>query len=94
MPEMIVTFRWPDGGEEPCYSPSSVIAELFAPGEDYPLQEFLTRARIALERASARVERKYGFPCSRAMASLDRIEARAAPFAASADARVACIALQ
>ena len=93
MPEMIVTFRWPDGAEEPCYSPSSVIAELFAPGEDYPLDEFLTRARIALERASGRVERKYGFPCSRAMASLDRIETRAAPFGADADARVRCLSI-
>ncbi|MGG7565481.1 MSMEG_0570 family nitrogen starvation response protein [Rhodovulum sp. DZ06] len=92
MPETIVTFRWPDGTEEPCYSPSSVIAEMFAPGAAYPLSDFLARARIGLERASGRVERKYGFRCSRAMASLDRIEARAA--ACPEDARILCVSIQ
>ncbi len=93
MPEMHWTLRWPDGGEERCYSPSSVITELFTPGQSYPLPEFLNRARIAMERASNRVERKYGFACSSAMDQLDRIETRAAGFEGQPDARVTCLSI-
>ena len=78
MPETYWTVRWPDGTEERLYSPSSVVAELFTPGETYPLDDFLTRARIAMERASNRVEKKFGFACSSAMAQLDAIEAAGA----------------
>lgn len=91
MPETFWTIRWPDGSEERCYSPSSVVQELFAPGETYSLLEFRQRARVAMERASDRVARKYGFACSSAMAQLDRIEARVAHFEAEADASVTCI---
>ena len=78
MPETFWTVRWPDGAEERLYSPSTVVAELFEAGKTYPVPDFLTRARIAMERASARVERKYGYACSSAMDQLDRIEARIA----------------
>ncbi len=93
MPEMHWTLCWPDGSEERCYSPSSVITELFSPGQSYPLDEFLHRARIAMERASGRVERKYGFACSSAMAQLDRIERRVADFEGQPDARVTCLSI-
>lgn len=93
MPETYWTIRWPDGSEDRCYSPSSVVAELFSAGQSYPLDEFLTRARIAMERASARVERKFGFACTSAFGELDRIEARAETFAGSPDARVACLSV-
>ena len=52
MPEMHWTIRWPDGAEERCYSPSSVITDWFEPGQSYPLTEFLHRARSALNSAS------------------------------------------
>lgn len=91
MPETYWTIRWPDGTDERCYSPSTMIAELFTAGETYPLEDFLTRARTGLERASDRVARKYGFACSSAMAQLDRIEARAADFAGDSDATVTCL---
>lgn len=90
MPETYWTVRWPDGREEQLYSPSSVISELFSAGQSYPIDDFLTRARIALERASNRVERKYGFACTSAMAQLDRIEATTATFP-SGD--VACLSI-
>ncbi|WP_425101945.1 MSMEG_0570 family nitrogen starvation response protein [Tropicibacter sp. S64] len=93
MPEMYWTLRWPDGSEERCYSPSSVITELFIPGQSYPLPEFLHRARIAMERASNRVQRKYGFACSSAMDQLDRIERRVADFEGQTDARVTCLSI-
>ncbi|MGR3366532.1 MAG: MSMEG_0570 family nitrogen starvation response protein [Sagittula sp.] len=93
MPEMHWTLRWPDGSEERCYSPSSVITELFTPGQSYPLPDFLLRARIAMERASNRVERKYGFACSSAMDQLDRIERRVADFEGQPDAQVTCLSI-
>ncbi|NIZ15553.1 MSMEG_0570 family nitrogen starvation response protein [Phaeobacter sp. HF9A] len=93
MPEMHWTLRWPDGSEERCYSPSSVITELFTPGQSYPMPEFLQRARIAMERASGRVRRKYGFACSSAMDQLDRIEQRVADFEGQTDAQVTCLSI-
>ncbi|WP_121629023.1 MSMEG_0570 family nitrogen starvation response protein [Tropicibacter alexandrii] len=93
MPEMHWTLRWPDGSEERCYSPSSVITELFTPGQTYPLPDFLHRARIAMERASNRVERKYGFACSSAMDQLDRIERRVAEFEGQQDPHVTCLSI-
>lgn len=93
MPEMHWTLRWPDGSEERCYSPSSVITELFTPGQSYPMPEFLQRARIAMERASNRVRRKYGFACTSAMAQLDRIEQRVGDFEGQTDAQVTCLSI-
>jgi len=80
MPEMRFVIRWPDGSAETCYSPSLVVKDFFAPGESYLLAEFLERSRSALNRASERVEAKYGWRCSRALAQLARIEAAAKTF--------------
>lgn len=91
MPETTWTVRWPDGTEEALYSPSSVVAELFSPGTSYPLPDFLTRSRIAMERASNRVAAKYGFACTSAMAQLDRIETRVAMFDMDAGHTVTCL---
>jgi uncharacterized repeat protein (TIGR04042 family) len=88
MPEMRFFVRWPDGAAEACYSPSLVIKDYFAPGETYPLAEFLARSRVALNIASERVRAKYGRPCSRALAQLARIESAADAFANVRDARV------
>ena len=77
MPEMRFRIRWPDGRQEACYSPSLVIKEFFAPGESYRLPDFLARSRDALTIASERVRARYGFPCSRALGQLGRIEAEA-----------------
>jgi uncharacterized repeat protein (TIGR04042 family) len=79
MPEMRFDIRWPDGKRESCYSPSLVIKEFFSPGQDYPVADFLARSREALGIASARVEAKFGFPCSRALGQLARIEAGCKP---------------
>ncbi|QFR33821.1 MSMEG_0570 family nitrogen starvation response protein [Ancylobacter sp. TS-1] len=89
MPEMRFTVRWPDGTVEGCYSPSLVIKDYFTPGESYPLADFLGKSREALTIASQRVEARYGFPCSRAMGQLARIEAAARNFSSLSNARVA-----
>jgi uncharacterized repeat protein (TIGR04042 family) len=88
MPEMYFRLRWPDSAETSHYSPSLIIKDYFAPGEELELKVFLERARTALTIASDRVRAKYGFPCSQAGASLSSIEQRAAPFQRQRDARI------
>lgn len=77
MPEVIFHIRWPDGSEERCYSPSTIIHDHLTAGNNYPLPEFVARARAGLNAASDRVAARYGFACSSAMDQLARIEARA-----------------
>ena len=89
MPEMRFVIRWPDGVVESCYSPSLVIKEFFAPGESYPLADFVERSRTALHIASERVAAKHGHACSRAAAQLAQIEAVAKTFVDLPEARVA-----
>ncbi len=90
MPEMRFVIRWPDGRRETCYSPSLVVRDFLREGETYQLDDFLVRARTALNAASERVRQKYGHACSLALGQLARIEAAAAAFAQSADAEVVC----
>jgi uncharacterized repeat protein (TIGR04042 family) len=91
MPEMRFVVRWPDGSEDACYSPSTAIAAHLSAGAAYPLPEFLARVRAGLQAASERVRARYGFPCSRALGELDRIEAQARRFEAG---DVTCLSLR
>jgi uncharacterized repeat protein (TIGR04042 family) len=93
MPELYFQVRWPDGEVESCYSPSTIIREFFVPGQNYPLADFLARSRDGLSRASARVEAKYGMPCSHALGQLARIEQAGRRFAATENAEVAVLAI-
>lgn len=88
MPEMRFLIRWPDGQQESCYSPSLVIKDVFAVGASYPLDTFVATARDALTIASERVRARYGFPCSRALGQLARIESAAARFDGASGAEV------
>jgi uncharacterized repeat protein (TIGR04042 family) len=88
MPEMYFRLRWPDSAETSHYSPSLVIKDYFAPGEEMELTDFLERARTALTIASDRVKAKYGFACSRAGASLSSIERRAATLLGEENPRI------
>ncbi len=74
MPETSITVQLPDGSQQNCYSPSTVVRNYFSSGEELPVEEFLIKARKALNEASARVEAKFGFSCSGASASLANIE--------------------
>ncbi len=80
--------RWPNGANEVCYSPSLIIKEHVAVGQTYPLHDFLTRIRTALMIASDRVREKYGFPCSRALGQLARIETTAGRFDVNGDVTI------
>jgi uncharacterized repeat protein (TIGR04042 family) len=78
MPEMRFLVRWPDATETLCYSPSLIIHEYFAPGQEYSVTDFVARSRTALNIANDRVFAKYGFECTSAKAQLSEIERIAA----------------
>ncbi len=92
MPVMHFDIRWPDASESHCYSPSMVIKDYLVPGQSYPLPEFLSRTREALNVASDRVRAKFGFACSAAMDQLAQIERKAEHFSANPAAQVAVLA--
>ena len=70
--------EWPDGDREPLYSPSTVVEDVFTVGVAYPLPVFVELTRQAMTEASDRVRSRYGFPCTRAAATLATVEATAA----------------
>jgi uncharacterized repeat protein (TIGR04042 family) len=70
-----------------------VVSDYFTSGKDYPLDDFVSRAREALNIASERVRAKYGFACSAAMDQLAKIETEAERFADEPDATVKVIEL-
>lgn len=80
MPEIRFKIQWPDGSEEICYSPSTVIKKYLELDQDYDLLDFVDRARTGLNIASDRVRAKYGRPCGLAIAQLAEIEAKAIEF--------------
>jgi uncharacterized repeat protein (TIGR04042 family) len=94
MPEMRFRISWPDGSTESCYSPSLIIKDYFAVGQTYPLPDFLARSSTALTTASERVRAKYGYPCSRALAQLARIETAAQQFLCLTGAKVGVFAFE
>ena len=80
MPEINFKIQWSDGTQQTCYSPSLVVKQYFNPGEIYSLTEFVEKSRTALNIASDRVKKAYGFPCSRALGQLQQIESKAAEY--------------
>ncbi len=92
MPETTFTIRWPDGETEACYSPSSIVRDVFSPGADYPMAQFVALSREALTKASDRVKAKYGFACANAAAQLAAIENRARTYP-DPQAKVTCLSI-
>jgi uncharacterized repeat protein (TIGR04042 family) len=74
MPEILFTIQLPNGSEKQCYSPSTVVRDYFAAGEEMPVSEFRTRSRQAYAEASERVRAKFGFSCSSAASQLADLE--------------------
>ena len=91
MPEINFKIQWPDGHQETCYSPSLVVKKYFEPGETYTVTEFVEKSRESLTIASDRVQAKFGFPCSRALGQLQRIETTAQAYANKPDNKVTFI---
>lgn len=92
MPAMHFELRWPDATQTRCYSPSLVIKDYFQPGTSYPLPQFMTQVREALNIASERVRAKFGFACSSAMDQLDQLEQIAQRFETVPSALVQVVA--
>ncbi|WP_428243212.1 MSMEG_0570 family nitrogen starvation response protein [Gynuella sp.] len=80
MPAVNFYLRWPDGKEEQCYSPSTVIYQTFKAGDTMPLSEFMQKAESALSSASERVKASYGYYCSSASDQLSQLKHRASDF--------------
>lgn len=78
MPEVHFHVRWPDGSEDRCYSPSTVLKNHFKAGDTMSLDEFVERSGVALTEASERVANKFGYYCSSASDQLAVIRAKAA----------------
>ena len=91
MPETRFKIQWPDGSQETCYSPSSIIKEYFEPDREYALTDFLDRSRTALNIASDRVLAKYGRACGLAIGQLAEIEATADRFSSQPQSLVRVI---
>ena len=77
MPAVNFTVRWPDGIEDQCYSPSTVLCEHFKSGQEMTLADFVKKADKALNLASERVAAKYGYHCSSASDQLYTIKKKA-----------------
>lgn len=73
MPEMTVTARWPDGTVHEHYSPSLVMHDHLTAGGVYTVADFSSRSATALGKASERVRAQFGFACTSAAASAERI---------------------
>lgn len=77
MPSVNFTVKWPNGQSSNFYSPSTIVYEYFQKGQQWAGQEFLKQAEQALHAASERVRARYGFACSSAMDTLNRIQEQA-----------------
>lgn len=66
MPAVHFNVVWPDGESRQYYSPSTVLYEHLSEGEAYSTEDFSKRVFSALNKASERVQQKYGFACSAA----------------------------
>lgn len=91
MPEIHFRIRWPDGTDQQCYSPSSVILNHLSVGTKYTVADFMERARRSLSQASSRVEQIYGRPCSLALAQAEALEDHYATASFPDSAIVVCL---
>ena len=73
MPELTIKVKWPDQDIQELYSPSSVVEQYFEVGEKMTVSDFVNTGTEALQHASRRVEEKFGFACTSAMASIQHI---------------------
>jgi uncharacterized repeat protein (TIGR04042 family) len=92
MPVTHFVVRWPDGREERCYSPSTVVRDYLRPG-DYPLDTFLSSAHDALTAASERVREKFGYLCSSALDQWAALEHTAEAYRSHPAAQVTVVSV-
>lgn len=93
MPVTHFVVRWPDGKEERCYSPSTIVRDYLRPGA-YALDDFLACAHDGLEAASGRVREKFGYACSSALDQWSAIERTAKQFHSLPTAQVTVVSVE
>lgn len=76
MPSVNFHVLWPDGQSVTYYSPSTIVYEHFTAGALYSQEEFASRTRAALDEASERVYKKFGYYCTAAMAEQEKIDGK------------------
>ncbi len=92
MPEVMFKVKWPNGRIDDCYSPSTVIFDYLEEGESYSVKDFVELSSQALNLASERVFKKYGFRCTSAEVQLSKILANAKAF--TPEESVDCLSLE
>ncbi|QGZ65408.1 MSMEG_0570 family nitrogen starvation response protein [Paraburkholderia acidisoli] len=92
MPVTHFVVRWPDGTEERCYSPSTIVREYLKPGA-YALDDFLACAHAALDAASGRVREKFGYACSSALDQWQALERTATQYRSQPAAQVTVVSV-
>ncbi len=73
MPSVNFKVVWPDGDQVTYYSPSTIVHEHLSVGGHYSQTEFDARVSSALNAASERVYKKFGYYCTAASAELEKI---------------------
>ena len=73
MPSVNFKVSWPDGEQATYYSPSTIVYEHFEAGGEYTQAEFDARIHAALNAASDRVYKRFGYYCTAASAELEKI---------------------
>ena len=73
MPSVNFNVVWPDGEKTTYYSPSTIVYEHLEAGRLYTQTEFSKSIHAALNEASERVYKRFGYYCTAASAELERI---------------------
>jgi uncharacterized repeat protein (TIGR04042 family) len=73
MPSVNFKVIWPDGDQVTYYSPSTIVHEHLTAGTGYSQSEFNERIHTALNAASERVYKRFGYYCTAASAELEKI---------------------
>lgn len=66
--------EWPNHEQDRIYSPSSIIKTFFKPQEKLTVKQFNKTCKQSLDEASKRVQQKYGYACTSAIAEAERID--------------------
>ena len=80
--------EWPNGEIMECYSPSTIVRQYFKADDTLTIEELIAISTAALDRASERVEERFGFICAAAAEQNDKIICAAAGFESNAVVRI------
>lgn len=73
MPAINFNVQWPDGDTVSYYSPSTIIRDYFEERKSYSMDDFKEKSLSALDEASERVRKRFGFYCSAASNEKEKI---------------------